>query len=105
MEQTIIYGASDDLLEINGKYSEELNPPMDEPFCVAVSDGTLLEVEYDGEWKFRAKKKGRCFKEIVQSVGDDGKHARYEKYTPYSDLVIFEGDITHVVLGTQKAIF
>lgn len=99
--QTIIYGASDDLIEISGKYSEEMSPNTDEGhFPIGVSDGTLLDVEYDGEWKFRVQKKGTCFKKIIQSVGEDGKHDKpYEEYTSYSDLIIFEGDINWVVMG------
>lgn len=104
--KTVIYGASDDLLEIDGDFSEEIGVDSDEPFTVGVSDGTLLEVEYDGEWKFRTKKKGSGLKEIIQSVGDEGTHeAPYEKYTSYSDLVILHGEIKWVTQGTKKVTF
>ena len=78
--ETVIYGASDDLLEISGKYSEEFGVDFSEKSFVAVSDGTLLEVEYDGEWKIRAKVKGTAFVRIEPSVGEDGEHKGYEKY-------------------------
>lgn len=103
--ETIIYGASDDLLEVSGKYSEEFGAPSDEKFFVAVSDGTLLEVEYDGEWKFRAKVKGTALKEIVQAVGDEGEHKGYEKYTSYSDLCIFSGAIAWVAIAEKATKF
>lgn len=102
--KTIIYGASDDLLEIDGYFSEELSIGSDEKSFVGVSDGTLLSVEYDGEWKFRLERKGSLFKEIIQSVGEDSDHeGENKKYTSYSDLVIFEGDIKWVILG-EKAV-
>ena len=100
--KTIIYGASDDLIEIAGEYSEEFGAYNNEDMRVGLSDGTLLSVEYDGEWKFRCEEKGRNFVEIIPSVGDDKNHAEpYERYTSYSDLVVFEGIIEWVTLSKK----
>lgn len=106
MKQSVIYGASDDLIELDGEFSEEVgySPDDDEKFYIAVSDGTLLECEYDGEWKFRVKTKGTLFREIVQSVGEDGEHlGDWKKYTSYSDLAMFDGNIKWMLVGNHIA--
>jgi hypothetical protein len=74
MSETLIYGASDDLLEIEGQLSEELNPSSDEKNLLALSDGTLLEIWYDedGIWRIRTLVKGACEQRFEQgSVADD----------------------------------
>jgi len=69
MHELKFYGASDDLLEVEGAITEEFNPPIDcddedgEGVHVAVSDGTLLHVRYGGTggafWRINVVKKGR----------------------------------------------
>jgi len=51
-----IYGASDDLIEIEGDLKEEFNHYSDEPVLIAVSEGTLLRVVYDGDGIWRITK-------------------------------------------------
>lgn len=46
-----IYGSSDDLIEIEGDIREELYVATDRGF-IALSDGTLLTYDYDGDWHF-----------------------------------------------------
>jgi hypothetical protein len=58
-----IYGASDDLIEIEGDIDEEFNPPeYDEPTLLVFSDGTILKVQYgaggDGFWRISPVVKG-----------------------------------------------
>ena len=51
--RTTVYGASDDLVEIEGGISEEFNPSDDGPNYLAFSNGTVLGIEYTklGVWK------------------------------------------------------
>ncbi len=52
-----IYGASDDLLEIEGDFSNEFDvEPLATTF-VGISDGTLLRVSYDGMWHINVARK------------------------------------------------
>jgi hypothetical protein len=91
--ETVIYGASDDLIEIEGQLSEELNPRSDEPSLLAFSDGTLLEVEYDrdGIWRIKVLAKGTCdFVHVAGSVEDD---------TP--DRMTMKGDLRWCVIGER----
>lgn len=92
-----IYGASDDLIEIEGDIREEWSPPEDGPALLAFSDGTVLRIEFerDGTWRIAQIKQGSAEYTHVPSVGDDD----------YSDRVTLSGDIggtiAWVVLGTN----
>lgn len=71
---TKITGASDDLIEIEGELSEEFNAYDCTDALLSVSDGTLLQVDYDddGIWRFKIRFKGTCYSHHVSgSVEDD----------------------------------
>lgn len=96
----VIYGASDDLIEIESEHeelfkSEEFNVCSDlAGLTVAISDGTLLRVRYDedGIWRFTPVVLGSCFMRIDPGV-DDRRH---------SDRVVLSGsNLLWVVLGSQ----
>lgn len=50
--QVKVYGASDDLIEIDGDVSEEFSPNTDSPYYLLFNDGTQVKIEYgeDGLW-------------------------------------------------------
>ncbi len=48
-----IYGVSDDLIEFEGDFEEEICLSLMDKGHLALSDGTLLSVKYDGDWTFR----------------------------------------------------
>lgn len=56
MTSTIIFGASDDLIEIRGAVTGEFSVDCDEPMLIGLSNGWLLEATYgarhDGCWRF-----------------------------------------------------
>jgi len=47
IEGTMVTGASDDLIEIEGELYEEFNSFDCKDGVMALSDGTLLKVDYD----------------------------------------------------------
>jgi hypothetical protein len=101
--QTVIYGASDDLIEIEGAFSEELGG-YDFDGYLACSDGTLLRVKYEGEWRFTRVRAGTIESKIIPSVGDDNSHeGEYSRLTSYSDIVVFDGKLTWVLQGKSLA--
>ncbi len=55
---TRIYGASDDLIEIDGQIIDEVDAysASDEPIKFKTSQGTKGTFFYDGEWKVGVKK-------------------------------------------------
>lgn len=97
-----IYGASDDLIEIEGDIREEFNPPYDEEAVLAFSDGTVLRMKYgdSGVWRIAPvflSTEGplRGGLEIVQAPENDE--------TNYSDRATIKASIFWVVMGTQIA--
>lgn len=92
-----ITGASDDLVEVEGDIREEFSwsPDGDGETLMAVSDGTVLRVEYDknGIWRFTRIATGTATYSKVE--GD------VEKDT--FDVVTLEGDIKWVVIGSGIA--
>ena len=92
-----VYGASDDLIEIEGDIREEFSPRCEEPTYLAFSDGTVLRFDYtsDGLWKIYCIHTGS--RKIVyehQATDPDSDQ--------YSDIVILD-DITWVVCGDGHA--
>lgn len=96
---TKIYGASDDLLEIEGgSITDEINE-IDKPFLLTCSDGTTAVFKYsdDGEWKCEVKQHGSGFIELIKSVGEDGKHSgNAEGCSSYSDVLVIREPLAWV---------
>jgi len=72
-----IYGASDDLIEIESDnqeefHSEEFNVSGFESNVLALSDGTLLEIRFDrwGVWRITPLAKGNNFLYILGAETD-----------------------------------
>ena len=97
MRELIIYGASDDLIEIDGDLREEFNCWLglpDNHAYLAVSDGSLFRVRYDedGIWRFTPILIGSAIVDIKMGV-DDRRH---------SDTVMMTGDdLTWVALAAE----
>lgn len=93
MKTITIYGASDDLLEIEGDISEEFGCYDIEEGVVAVSDGTLLSVRYDGCWRINRLAVGSATYEHVPAGPMDSDS--------HSDRVTLAGDIAWVVFSKR----
>ena len=99
MPKLTIYGCSDDLIEIEGDITEELNPGSeveDDGTILAISDGTLLRVKYDGIWRITTITKGASVLSKEEAPEDDDDN--------YSDRVTLEGpQFNWVALGSSYA--
>lgn len=92
----IIYGASDDLIEVEGDIRGEISAYFDEPIFVACSNGTLVRIVYDGTWS-------------ISKVFGDGKNIHSAEFpgdghredgTPkYSDVYQIDDKVDWVVGG------
>ena len=93
---TKIYGASDDLIEIEGVITDEFNYYNDDDEAyLAFSDGTLLSVEYDKDGIWRLKR-------LV--AGSNGyEHKSGDVVEDTMDLVTLTGPLKWVVFGKNKA--
>jgi len=91
-----IYGASDDLIEVEGALSEEFNPHgRDKGDYLVFSDGTVLSVQYaeDGCWRINRLVAGSASYAKADATGADAE---------YSDRVTLTGDaLTWVVFGSE----
>lgn len=102
-----VYGASDDLIEIEGSLRQEFYycdagyANADEalvPYYLAFSDGTLLKITYDGEWNIKLVE-GQA---IIHHCGGSASHPQVDFRVPdYSDLAVIHSDVTWVVGGTD----
>jgi hypothetical protein len=98
---TRVYGASDDLIEIEGDYTGEVSAygtdDNERGVLLVFSDGTLLEVKYGksdaGIWGVTLVKKGTLFKSIEQCDDEDSD--------PHSDVATFADGIQWVYAATE----
>lgn len=100
---TKIYGASDDLIEIEGEISDEHGCyGHTKPISISASDGTKASIYYGGEWKIHVFFAGNKYLKTIDSVGDNGKHIGDEKDCfSYSDILIFEDGLEWIKIGRK----
>ena len=97
-----VYGASDDLIEVEGDVSEEFSAPRDERAVLGFSTGQVVGIQYDKDGCWRIHPLGGSGIEIVHAGGPDAEER--EDGTPgYSDVATIPGTVTWVVLGTEWA--
>ena len=92
---TTIYGASDDLIEVDGDITEEFNAIEQHPYYLGFSTGVVLCIEYgtDGIWHIRPK------------AGKDKVHIEFEtsdgEGDSYSDRATITEPVEWVVCGHE----
>lgn len=101
--KTKIYGASDDLIEIEGAINDEVGCYFKAKQMIACSDNTKASISYDGEWKINVLVEGEKFLGKINSVGDDAKHISpdAEGLTSYSDVLVLDEGIEWVKVGRK----
>jgi hypothetical protein len=97
MGQVQIYGASDDLIEVEGAIHQEFscwNLKDDEYRYLAFSDGTVIRVDFDkdGCWRFVRLARGSAEFTKTEATDPDGD---------YTDRVSLVGDIRWCVYGSE----
>jgi len=82
---TLVYGASDDLLEFEGEFRGESGAGGDESVLGLLSDGTLFTVRYTehGVWKIEVVNRGPLFGRLEPVALD-------ETLDPYSDVLVMK---------------
>jgi hypothetical protein len=103
----MIYGGSDDLIEICGDIRKEFNVDSNEPNYLAFSDGTLLKVIYDeeGVWRISKLYEGKSIVSHIYTGVPDGVYTS-EKVPKgclcYSDCIELSCELIEwVVLGKE----
>lgn len=98
--KTKIYGASDDLIEIEGAISDEVGT-LAKWKKITASDGTIAKISYDGIWNIHVDEAGRLYENIIRAVGDEEKHTHEDAVgcSSYSDVLVFSEGIEWVKIG------
>jgi hypothetical protein len=94
-----VYGASDDLIEIEGDLRDEFSPshPDGGPDYLGFSDGTVLSIQYTGGfWRIRR---------IVEGLASYANTRATNEDDDYSDRVTLEGGFSWVMSGFQLCEF
>jgi hypothetical protein len=102
---TIIYGSSDDLVEIDGQIQAEYGnyTLASRGITFECSDETKGTITYDGDWLIKVEQQGSLFQELRPNVGDMGKHIDLAfKCTSYSDVLILKDGILWVKINGRK---
>lgn len=103
--KTIIYGASDDLIEIAGAWVDEHGcyNVAPEGLSIKCSDGTTAKIQYDGNWNITLKDKGPLFEKLVLGNPAEDPHTdpdcKAEQVSAYSDALIFRDALSWVKIG------
>jgi len=97
---TIIYGASDDLIEVDGSIREEFSAYDSDPQYLAFSNGVVLKIWYDDEGLWRIQPRANHgLVTIDLAIGEDADR-REDGSSGYSDRATIP-DATWVVLGSH----
>jgi hypothetical protein len=107
--KTIIYGASDDLVEIDGAIVDETDS-FNSKSKITASDGTVAFIEYiDGGWKIDIKNRGKLCGMLINGLPDeDGNHTHADvvhvcRTVPiYSDALIFDSGLEWIKINGNK---
>lgn len=88
--KTKIYGASDDLIEVEGGLRDEFDAVRDGTHRLDFSDGTALSVEYTdaGLWRIERIARGLCLLSIERATDPDSDR--------YSDVATLDGEVQWV---------
>lgn len=93
---TQLYGASDDLLKLEGDLSEEFYGG-ERPCLLIFSDGTVLTIKYGKEhlavWAITLITQGKLFMRIVFCTDEDAER--------YSDTAHFNGGLEWVYIAKE----
>lgn len=102
--KTKVYGASDDLIEIEGNVSDEIGCYNNTTKRIQGSDGTVAKIEYDGNWHISIKETGLLFEKIVLGNPAEEPHTDIDaiECSPYSDVLVFKEGIEWVKIGLKK---
>ncbi len=97
--KTKIYGASDDLIIIEGAISEEAEAYKAKK--VECSDGTKFTISYNGEWKIDITNEGHLI-QALHRTGEGRIHTGLAKgCAAYSDVLILDNGIEWIKIGNK----
>lgn len=97
-----IYGSSDDIVAVMGDgLDEEFYPSCqdDETYRIALSDGSVFTVKYDGCWRISQVVKGAATVSREPADATDPEGSRPDGEPWYSDIVTVDATIRWALGG------
>lgn len=91
-----VYGASDDLIEVEGDIREEFSWLASDPTFLGFSNGVVLRIAYSDSGHWRISPVAGAAHVLVEQCPEDDEDN-------YSDRATVEGDVTWVVCGSTWA--
>jgi thiamine phosphate synthase YjbQ (UPF0047 family) len=102
--KTKIYGASDDLIEIEGAISDEIGcyKTCEKGILFSCSDGTRGIITYNGDWQILVNQEGSLFEKVVPN-NDEIDHTDIDAKgcTSYSDVLVLKDGVEWVEIGKK----
>ena len=103
--KTKIYGASDDLVEIDGEFSDEIDcyEKAEKGLSIQCSDGTIGTIKYDGDWIINIEQEGLLFDKLIKS-NDEIPHEDEDAKgcTSYSDVLVMKEGLDWIKINCKK---
>ena len=101
--KTKIYGASDDLIEIEGAVEDEIGCYFKPKANITCSDGTTGNIAYDGNWNIIIKEKGSLFEKLVLGNPAEEPHTDEDckGLSAYSDVLVLKEGIEWIKIGRK----
>lgn len=101
--KTKIYGASDDLIEVEGEIEGEIDCFNSTNRSIKCSDGTEAKIKYDGNWNITVINTGSSFNKIILGDPEEKPHtdADCKNCSPYSDVLVLDGGIEWIKIGRK----
>lgn len=102
--KTKIYGASDDLIEIEGQINEEASHYNAKNLKISCSDGTVATINYGGNWNIIILRQGSLFDKLVLGNPNEDPHSDIDakNCSAYSDVLILKEGIEWVKIVKIK---
>jgi hypothetical protein len=94
----IVYGASDDLIEVEGDICAEFYAAADDtPTLLGFSDGTVLKVAYDDEgiWRVNRVAVGSAEYQKTEATDPDGDYTDRVQLTGCIHSWVLQGTMLH----------
>lgn len=94
MKNQLLYGASDDLIILEGKIDEEIDALSSASSGVSFecSDGTKGTIQHDGDWKIKATHVGTAFVSVLPVAKDFAdevvRSVKSSNAPEYSDILV-----------------
>lgn len=100
--KTLIWGASDDLVEISGAIEEEANL-YNGDITISCSDGTKGSITYNGIWDITINKEGTHFEKLIKGTEEEIPHTDEDAKgcSAYSDVLVLSEGIEWVRIGRK----